>query len=151
LIHNGVIHQKVAKIKMALQVLLRELEKPIEKNLEDDINWICESFGFYERIDKKKRASCIFKELLRALTDRKGLTSTELGQLSDITRGAALNHLKRMMASGFVIKEGNKYLLRSSSLYETINEIHRDIDRLFENIEQIAIEIDERMGIKRRL
>ena len=56
-----------------------------------------------------------------------------------------------MMTSGFVIKDGNKYLLRSSSLYETINEIHRDIDRLFENIEQIAIEIDERMGIKRRL
>ena len=134
---------------MTVQILLRGLEKPLEKDLQTDIEWICRSFGFYENIDKEKTAASIFKELLNAMKKDVMLTSTELGESSDITRGAALNHLNRMLNSGLVRRKGNKYALRCSSLYRTINEIHRDVDRIFEDIEDIATEIDERMGIRR--
>ena len=135
---------------MPFQILLRSLEKPQEKSLDGDIEWICKSFGFYEKIDRDKTAASIFKELLKLMGKGEGLTSTQLGECVEVTRGAALNHLKRMVASGFVVREGKKYMLRCSSLYRTVSEIHRDIDRIFEDIEQIAMEIDDRLGIRRR-
>jgi predicted transcriptional regulator len=135
---------------MAKKILIRDLEKPPEKNIEQDIEWICECFGFYERIDRDKTASLIFKKLLESRTNGGGLSSTQLGEETSVTRAAALNHLKRMMCTGLVIKEGNEYQIRCSSLFLTINEMHRDVDRIFEDIEQIAKDIDENVGIKYR-
>jgi predicted transcriptional regulator len=135
---------------MAKKILIRDLEKPSEKNIEQDIEWICECFGFFERIDRDKTASLIFKKLLDSRTSGGGLSSTRLGEETSVTRAAALNHLKRMMCTGLVIKEGNEYQIRCSSLFLTISEMHRDVDRIFEDIEQIAKDIDENVGIKHR-
>jgi hypothetical protein len=135
---------------MAKKILIRDLEKPSEKNIEEDIEWICECFGFYERIDKEKTASLIFKRLIESRTNGGGLTSTALGRETSVTRAAALNHLKRMMCSGLVVKEGNEYQIRCSSLFQTVSEMHRDVDRIFEDIEEIAKDIDENVGIKYR-
>jgi predicted transcriptional regulator len=136
---------------MATRIIIRRLEKPPEKELKEDIEWICESFGFYETIDKDKTAYAIFKKLLESTADGKnGLSSTEIGTELHLTRGAALNHLKRMIKSGLIIKDDGHYTLRCSSLCNTVNELHRDIDRMFEDIESIAKEIDERMGVKIR-
>lgn len=136
--------------KMQKQILLRNLEKPLEKNLKSDIEWICHSFGFFEKIDREKTAASIFGGLLKAAKEGRMLSSTAIGGMSGITRGAALIHLKRMMSSGLVTSENSKYMLRCSSLQRTVKEVHRDIDRLFEDIEQIALEIDDQLGIKRR-
>ena len=135
---------------MAKKIIIRDLEKPPEKNIEEDIEWICECFGFYERIDRDKTASLIFKKLLESRTSGGGLSSTKLGEETSVTRAAALNHLKRMICSGLIVKEGNEYQIRCSSLFLTINEMHRDVDRIFENIEQITKDIDENVGIKYR-
>jgi predicted transcriptional regulator len=135
---------------MAKKIIIRDLEKPPEKNIEEDIEWICECFGFYERIDRDKTASLIFKKLLESRTSGGGLSSTKLGEETSVTRAAALNHLKRMICSGLIVKEGNEYQIRCSSLFLTINEMHRDVDRIFEDIEQIAKDIDENVGIKYR-
>lgn len=133
-----------------MQIIIRDLEKPTEKTLENDIEWICESLGFYEKIDKEKTAAQIFKKILESTVKEKKLTSSKLGEESNVTRGAALHHLKRMMNSGIITKKGRNYCLRRSSLYNTIIEIHEDIDRIFRNLESIAKEIDDRIGIKRR-
>ena len=135
---------------MAKKIIIRDLEKPPEKNIEEDIEWICECFGFYERIDRDKTASLIFKKLLESRTSGGGLSSTKLGEETSVTRAAALNNLKRMICSGLIVKEGNEYQIRCSSLFLTINEMHRDVDRIFEDIEQIAKDIDENVGIKYR-
>jgi DNA-binding MarR family transcriptional regulator len=135
---------------MAKKILIRDLEKPPEKNIEEDIEWICECFGFFERIDRDKTASLIFKKLLESRTNGGGLSSTRLGEETSVTRAAVLNHLKRMMCTGLIIKEGNEYQIRCSSLFLTISEMHRDVDRIFEDIEEIAKDIDENVGIKYR-
>jgi predicted transcriptional regulator len=131
---------------MPSKLVIRGLERPHSVGIDADIDWICESFGFFEDIDRDKTAAKIFRELIKSMAEGDGLTSTSLGSESNVTRGAALNHLKRMMAAGLVVRDGNRYLLRCSSLYRTMNEIHRDIDRMFEDIEGIAREIDARMG-----
>jgi predicted transcriptional regulator len=136
---------------MATRIIIRRLEKPPEKELKEDIEWICESFGFYETIDREKTAYAIFQKLLESMADGKtGLSSTQLGEEIKITRGAALNHLKKMMATGLVKKDDGTYCMRCSSLYNTVVELRRDMNRMFEDIEEIAKEVDERMGVKVR-
>ena len=63
-----------------MQLLIRDLEKPVDKTLENDIEWICESFGFYEKIDKEKTAAQIFKKLMKSIADEGKLTSSMLGE-----------------------------------------------------------------------
>lgn len=135
---------------MLKKIILRDLEKPVEKDLEEDIDWICESLGFYEKIDREKTASAIFRKLVESMADGVKLTSSRLGEESRVSRAAALSHLKKMMCSGLVVRDGNTYCMRCSSMYQTINEIHRDVDRVFTDLEDIAREVDERRGIKIR-
>jgi predicted transcriptional regulator len=135
---------------MSVKIIIRDLEKPAEKNLDKDIQWLCESLGFYEKIDREKTAAAIFKALLQSQTLQKELNSTTIGSESKVTRGAALNHLHRMINAGLVVKKGTRYAVRCSNLHATITELHRDIDQIFQDMEDIAKEIDDRMGIKRR-
>jgi hypothetical protein len=136
---------------MATKIIIRHLEKPADKDVQKDIEWICECFGFYENIDREKTAASIFAKLLESMVDGECPSSTCLGEETKVTRAAALHHLRKMMASGLVVKRDGGYALRRSSMYDTINEMHRDMDRIFEDIEQIAREIDERIGAKRRI
>ena len=50
------------------------------------------------------------------------------------------------MSSGIVVKEHNKYRLRSASLQKSMEEIREDIDRIMEQMIKIAREIDEKLG-----
>jgi len=72
-------------------------------NYENDLEWICRSFGFLEPRDKRKTAYRIFKEIVEAARYNKGLTSDELAQKLHLTRGTIVHHLNKMIKSGLVI------------------------------------------------
>ena len=67
-----------------------------------------------------------------------------------MSRGAVIHQLNRLAAAGLIQKEGRGYLLREGSVYRTIKEVERDVKRLFEDLEQIALEIDDSVGFRRR-
>ena len=114
---------------------------------ESDLEWICKSFGFLEPRDKKKTAYRIFKEIVEAARDNKGLTSDELAQKLNLTRGTIIHHLNKMIKSGLVIHQEGQYKLRGRSLANTVEEIERDIHRVFENIHKVAETIDNTLGL----
>jgi predicted transcriptional regulator len=109
---------------------------------EKDLEWICKSFGFLEPRDKKRTAFRIFKALLEAAKEDKGLTSDELAMKISLTRGTTVHHLSKMIKSGLVIYHEGRYKLRGRSLKSTIEETHRDLNRIFENLYKIAESID---------
>jgi len=114
---------------------------------ESDLEWICKSFGFLEPRDKKKTAYRIFKEIVEAARDNRGLTSDELAQNLNLTRGTIIHHLNKMIKSGLVIHQEGRYKLRGRSLTNTVEEIERDIHRVFENIHKVAKTIDDTLGL----
>ncbi|MEM1582044.1 MAG: helix-turn-helix domain-containing protein [Candidatus Bathyarchaeia archaeon] len=117
--------------------------RPLSKvDPEKDLEWICKSLGFLEPRDRKKTAFRIFKALLEATRENKGLTSDELAAELSLTRGTMVHHLNRMIKSGLVIYHEGTYKLRGRSLKSTIEETHRDINRIFENLYKIAESID---------
>lgn len=127
------------------EIAIREVERPIEHNIEKDIEWICECLGLAD--NKNDLAAGIFKELLRATKEREGITTREIVEKEkpgrNITQGAIVYHLNIFIQRGVVIKQGRRYYLRSSRLDETIDEIEQDMIRRMKKMRELAKHIDE--------
>lgn len=144
------MEDKPAFRRASFKVVVKKVEKPFSSRLEDELDWICESLGFFEPIDKEKTASAVFKEIIKNAEKGKLLTSTELAEKIGMSRGSVINHLNRLIRSGLVEKQGHYYLPRSKSITRTLEEVEDEIDSIFRRMEQSAKQIDKKFGIKIR-
>lgn len=131
----------------SFKVVIRKVERPFSGDIEDYLNWMCQTFGFFEPIDKDKTAASIFKELVKATEKGEALTSTALAERVDMSRGAVINHLNNLIRSGLVQKYGRYYEARSRSIFRTVKEIEEDILRVFREMERTARDLDQELGI----
>ena len=132
---------------MARQISLKKVNPPAPGNLRHDIDFVCKSFGYFSQRDKQDTAGKIFRLLVRQATgNSEGLSSDEIADQLDLTRGAIVHHLNSFISTGLVIREHNTYRLRSQSLQKSIEEIKQDINRIFIQMLKIASEIDDKLG-----
>jgi predicted transcriptional regulator len=132
---------------MARTVQVKKVRSPAPGNIEDDIDYICKSFGYFTLRDKQDSAGRIFRLLVReGCGDKDGLCSDFIAEDLNLSRGAIIHHLNNFIKCGLVIKENNLYRLRSQSLQKSIEEIKIDIDRIFTQMIKIAMEIDDKLG-----
>jgi len=132
------------------QFTIKKLREPTKKNLEEDIEWVCNSLGFINSRDQDKTASRILSALIKSAKDGKGLTSEELTKVVEPTIGSVIYHLKKLMKAGLVVKLDSDYELRMRSLNNTIEEIEKDISLALANIKDIAKDIDNKIGLENR-
>jgi len=132
------------------QFVIRKLREPTEKQLDKDIEWVCNSFGFITPRDQDKTAFKILKALIKAAKESKGLTSEELTELVEPTIGSVIYHLKKLMKAGLVVKLDSTYELRMNSLLTTIEEIEKEISLTLEDIKKVAEDIDNKVGLEHR-
>ncbi len=132
---------------MTRTIQVRRVRSPAPGNIEDDIDYICKSFGYFTLRDKQDSAGRIFRLLVReGCGDKDGLCSDDIAQELELSRGAIIHHLNNFIKCGLVIKENSLYRLRSQSLQKSIEEIKIDIDRIFNQMIKIASEIDDKLG-----
>lgn len=132
---------------MQKQIIIKRVLSPAPGNLNQDIDYLCKSLGYFSKRDKNDTAGKIFRLLVKdACEPGKCLTSDEIAEKLNLTRGAIVHHLNNFISSGIVIKEQNKYRLRSLSLQKSMEEIRSDIDRIMKQMIKIASEIDEKLG-----
>jgi predicted transcriptional regulator len=131
--------------KAAFRIIIRKVERPFSGVISDDLDWICESLGFFGP-GPRENAATVFKVIVRATENGQGLTSTEIANRLEMSRGSAINHLNNLMKSGLISKHGRHYLARSRSVYRTIEEIEDEVDLLFNRIKKAARQIDSEMG-----
>ncbi len=135
---------------MAQQIILRELQKPREINLHDDIDWLGESFGFSAGRDTDKITAKILQNLLEDI-GKEGSTSTEqLSNNLDIEIQRVNYHLRTLVDSGFICREKRLIVLRQGSVKAAVDEMRKDANRMFDNLSVIAEEIDKSLGLKNR-
>lgn len=134
--------------RASFKIVIRKIERPFSNEPMDELDWICESLGFFEPIDKDKTASSIFREIVIATEKGEALTSTAIAERVKMSRGAVINHLNNLLRAGLIIRQGRYYISRSKSVYRTIKEIEEDILSVFRKMEKTAKEIDEEMGIE---
>lgn len=119
-------------------IRLRKVERLTEPTFDNAIEYLCKSLCL-EAYDTDT-AKQILLELLKS---RGGLSSTELSERINKSRGAVINQLNRLMAAGLIVRERRRYLLRASTLSNTISEMQEDVERIMKNMLEIARMLDE--------
>jgi predicted transcriptional regulator len=137
--------------KTLRQFTVKKLREPVEKKLDEDIEWVCSSLGFLTPRDQDKTAYKILKALIKSAKKGEGLTSEELSGHVEPTVGSVIYHLKKMIKAGLVVKLDSTYELRMNSFLKTIDEIEREIVNTLGDIKKIARDIDTTIGLEHRL
>ncbi len=133
--------------RVSFKVVVKRVEQPFSGRPVDELDWICQSLGFFEPIDRDKTAALIFRELVRATESGEALTSTAIAERVGMSRGAVINHLNNLMRSGLIVRDGRFYSSRSRSIFRTIEEIEEDVERIFSKMKKAALELDEELGV----
>jgi predicted transcriptional regulator len=134
--------------KASFKIVVRRVERPFSGSMDKELEWICSSLGFFEPIDRGKTAASVFKAIVQSTEKGRPLSSTEISERVEMSRGSVINHLNNLQRSGLIIRDGRVYLARSRSMFRTIEEIEEDIERIFARMKKTAREIDEEFGIK---
>lgn len=137
-------------VKVLKEFHVKKLREPTEKQIDDDIEWVCTSLGFMTPRDHDKTAIKILNALIKAAKEKGGLTSEELTQHVNPTIGSVIYHLKKLMKAGLIVKLGSTYELRMKSLLSTIDEIQKDIIWTLSDIKKVAKDIDDAVGLEHR-
>lgn len=127
------------------EIRIRRLEKPVRRDAEDEVEWICRALGFSD--SDEGMTPIIFREVLNASLKNRQVGSTKVSEKLDITRGGVVYHLNHMIESGVIVRDGRTYRLRCTTLERTVDEVEEDMLRMFRRIKEVARGIDEGFGI----
>ena len=116
---------------------------PVRKNINEELQWFGNSLGLFNLRDKDKSCFRIFIELIKSAKKNIPLTSDEIADKLGLSRGTVIHHINKLMESGIVIHEENKYMLRVDNLETLIAEIKKDLDRTMDDLKQVAENIDK--------
>ena len=129
------------------RITIVNIRKPAEHNVNQELQWFGSSLGLFNLRDRDKSTFRVFIELLKSAKAKQTLTSDELALKLALTRGTIIHHVNKLMESGIVIHEGNRYTLRVENLKSLIEEVEKDIKRACDDLKEVAKEIDDRLGL----
>jgi predicted transcriptional regulator len=129
------------------KIVLIRSRKPPEPDMNDLLQWFGSSLGLFGMRDRDKSCFRVFLELIKGLKSRRALSSDELALRTGLTRGTTVHHLNKLISSGIVVHESNRYMLRASNLHDIIEELQKDMVRTTDDLKKTAIKIDERLGL----
>ncbi len=129
------------------RVTIVKIRKPVEQNLNEELQWFGHSLGLFNMRDKDKSCFRIFIELLKSTKYEEGLSSDQLAEKVGISRGTAIHHLNKLMESGLVINEKNRYLLRVENLEHLIDVLETDLKNTCDELRKVAVDIDQNLGL----
>ncbi len=129
------------------KITIIKIRKPIHKDLNEELQFFGNSLGLFSLRDKDKSCFRIFIDLLKATKKNKPLTSDEIANKLKLSRGTVVHHINKLMESGIVVNQKNKYMLRVDNLEILIEEIEKDVKRNLEDLRAIASDIDKRLGL----
>lgn len=136
--------------QMVQEIILRNIEKPRIKNLEEDLLWFCDSFGFSSGRDIENTATKIIFSLLDKLSNEEVISSEALAGDLEIKVSRVNHHLRNLNDSGLLYRKKRLIYLRGGSLKAAVREMRKDSERIFDELENAAEEIDSIIGIKNR-
>jgi predicted transcriptional regulator len=135
---------------MHQRLILHDLPRPTKKDLIEEIYWLCDTLGLSSGRDLDNLSTQIILKILEHSSESAGISSDELGTLLAISQGRVNHHLRNLSRSGMVYRDRRLIHLRGRSLRDSIREIRRDANRIFDELEAVADEIDGLVGLSDR-
>jgi len=126
--------------------IIVKIRRPQKHNINEELQWIGTSLGLFSQRDKDKSCFRIFIELLKNTRLGSGLTSDELAYRLKLSRGTVIHHINKLRGAGLVVSKQKRYILRVNNLSSLVDEIKKDIDRTYDDLKEIAKNIDLKLG-----
>ena len=130
------------------QITIIRVRKPVQASLNEELQWLGHSLGLFNLRDKDKSCFRVFISLMKAAKTGNPLSSDQLAAETMLSRGTVVHHINKLIESGLVIPERKKYMLRHHKLQLLIEELKRDMERSFAEMEQAAKELDHVLGLE---
>lgn len=130
------------------KITIIQSKKPIEDNVNQELQWFGTSLGLFGTRDKDKSCYRMFVVMLRGLHYDQGYTSDEIADRVGLSRGTVVHHLHKLMKSGIVISSAGRYHIKVESLTELVDEVERDILRTLKQLRKIAEVLDDKLDLK---
>ena|SRR3989338_2375532 len=131
---------------MAKKITIIKIRRGASEDVNRELQWLGTSLGLFNLRDRDSSCFRVFITLVKRANDNKALTSDEIAERLSLSRGTVVHHLTKLMDSGIVIREKEGYLLRERDLAAVIKDMQRDIEAMFSELNEVAKEIDERLG-----
>lgn len=130
---------------MVKRVVVIKVRRPGEGNINADLQWLGNSLGLFTLRDKDSSCFRIFITLVKKSNSNAPLSSDEIAEKLGLSRGTVVHHLIKLMDSGIVVRERERYLLRENNLQRLILDLEQDTESLFAELKEVAKEIDEKL------
>ena len=121
---------------------------PRRRNINDELLWFGHSLGLFSERDKDSSLYRLFVELLKSGRQQQAITSDELAYRLGLSRGTVVHHLNKLLESGIIVAERNRYVLRVQNLEILVDELRKDIKRTLDSMKEIARLIDGELGLR---
>lgn len=131
-----------------MRITIIRARKPERDNINQELQYLGESLGLFSERDKDKSCFRIFIVLVKALKTGSKLTSDEIAEQTNLSRGTVIHHLTRLMDAGIVISQKNYYMLAVDNIEELVELAKNNIMKTLENLKNIAKNIDKKLELK---
>jgi len=127
---------------MEKRITLIRVPKPTSSDVNIELQWLGNSLGLFNMRDKDKSCFRVFITLIKAAKQEKPVSSDQIAEHLDLSRGTVIHHIDRLMSSGLVLREKQGYALRINRMESLIEEIQKDMERTCSDLRKVAKELD---------
>lgn len=127
---------------MEKRITLIRVPKPTSSDVNIELQWLGNSLGLFNERDKDKSCFRVFITLIKAAKQEKPVSSDQIAEHLDLSRGTVIHHIDRLMSSGLVLREKEGYALRINRMENLIEEIQKDMERTCSDLRKVAKELD---------
>jgi len=131
---------------MGRRVTIVRVRRTNPDNINQELQWLGNSLGLFNVRDKDSSCFRVFITLVKRARLNDSLSSDDIAHKLKLARTTVIHHLTKLIDAGIVVREDGGYLLRENKMQDLVRDIHRDIDAIFANLEQVANEIDQKLG-----
>ena len=121
--------------------------RPEKADINKELQWLGGSLGLFNLRDKDKSCFRVFIALIQGMKESRKFSSDEIAVMTKLSRGTVVHHLNKLMESGIVVSDRNKYLIRMDTLTEMVEHIKRDVDEAWGKLREVAKDIDGKLGL----
>jgi len=131
---------------MGRRIIIRKIEMPQQKSVEEDLRWVCESLGLKSGRDTEETSFKVICELLEQLSEDRLIATENLAKSLNMEPPRINHHIRSLMETGIFQREKRKIALSGGSLTAAIEEMRRESEEMFDRISEVAKRIDEEIG-----
>ncbi len=128
---------------MNREINIKEIKKSTKKDYEEDLKTIVESMLLSSGRDIENTAYHIIKLILEETYKGNEVKTETISKKLKYPIARINHHIRRLTELGIIYREKRNIKLRRETFKETIEEVKKDADRIFEDLMKIAEEIDK--------